>query len=118
MSIELKACPFCGCETPWIEDMAGWEIGCPDCGALSPAVKKPTKSRVIEAWNTRQSPWIPISSGRDIQDRPYVVEYESNKFTYWSVMSGQSLRDLVEGNNCSHIIAYMPIEPYTQEDES
>ena len=54
----LLPCPFCG-GAAWLRDLAGYEAGCIDCGAMSPAMdvyRKEdvvTKDQCIKAWNRR-----------------------------------------------------------------
>lgn len=57
--IELLSCPFCG-EIPRFIPLSGsiyHRIAC-SCGII---IVRDTEAEVIEAWNTRQSPWILMS---------------------------------------------------------
>ena len=62
---ELKPCPFCGCQTATDIKLTDIGVGsnyvmeCDNCAASTGAI--PYDEDTIEAWNTRASPWKPVS---------------------------------------------------------
>lgn len=70
---DLKPCPFCGCETPWLKYNTSrsafmfYYVECPTCGAKSKTVSRSihmyddkddpldcdAAETVVHAWNTR-----------------------------------------------------------------
>ena len=54
-NIELKQCPFCGCEKPYMNKNVGMYIWffvqCPKCSAKS--AEKRISTEAAEAWNRR-----------------------------------------------------------------
>lgn len=71
--VELKPCPFCGCDRVWMRaveyDTCINIIRCPDCKmefttpAWSEGHKSNNRDRTVEAWNrraTRHARWIKI----------------------------------------------------------
>ena len=69
-SIELKPCPFCGCDKPFLMfceyDKCKWTISCPQChiectvpvlrdivGRVRAGQRRSNETRLIETWNNR-----------------------------------------------------------------
>jgi Lar family restriction alleviation protein len=122
MSSELKACPFCGGETLEMDRdpiTKSWFVSCYECPCEGIS-NLTTKQDAIHKWNTRQSPWIPISSGRlpEINSSGLynVIRNDTLLGEVYRILTGDELKDRINAG-VNDFIAYMPIEPYTQEDE-
>ena len=121
---ELKPCPFCGGEDIVLFELKAskdcW-VECKKCWASSNVFKLDAKAEAIAAWNTRPSPWIPITPEtmpEESDETEYIVRmldgtacygrwYNGNSYadaSFFVPMYSRSIRYLKEGT----VTHYMP----------
>ena len=53
-AVQVKACPFCGEDDPFIDEIepGRFALVCPDCGTIGPASEVSQQGAIL-AWNIR-----------------------------------------------------------------
>jgi Lar family restriction alleviation protein len=115
---ELKPCPFCGGEADLSQEDKPqvWFVFCKKCGVSTDTSYE--ESQAVGEWNTRPSPWIPITPETlpEVEDYPHnnsgaskTVLGKGAKKTLFLTMYCHNRHSWIVGD--AVITHYMPIPP-------